>query len=112
MVSFVCTHIERYFALALNIVKYIIERRKQLHVFISSPNLCKPHYRVCEDNPQAPGESFTDLNEFERQLVRSTKEHTYLRYFSTFYWGTQTIKYSIGRDLATVTSYRVEEREV
>jgi len=37
---------------------------------------------------------------------------TYLRHFSTFYWNTKLIKNSIIWYLATVASYRIEEREL
>lgn len=38
--------------------------------------------------------------------------NTYLRHFSAFYWNTKRIEKSIIWYLATLTSYRIEEREL
>lgn len=65
-----CTHIEGYLALALDIVKYIIQRRKQLHIFISNSGLCKPKILdYYEGNLQSSRKLFADLDGLEHQWV-------------------------------------------
>lgn len=109
-----CTHIEGYLALALDIVKYIIQRRKQLHIFISNSGLCKPKSwtitKVTYNRRANCSLIWMDLN--VNGSVWYRREHTCLGHLCAFYWNTKPIEDSITWYLATVASYRIEECEL